>query len=49
MPRLQKWTTYSAAVTPDSKVAGAAQEFVNYLTSAQAKPVYLSKGFIGID
>ena len=46
---LQKWTTYSAAVTPDSKVAGAAQEFVNYLTSAQAKPVYLSKGFIGID
>ncbi len=46
---LQKWTTYSAAVTPDSQVADAAREFVSFLTSVQAKPVYLSKGFIGIE
>ena len=42
---LQKWTVYTAAITPASQVAGPARELIQYLSSAEARPVYLSKGF----
>ena len=42
---LQKWTIYTAAITPASQVAGPARELIQYLSSAEARPVYLSKGF----
>ena len=46
---LQKWTTYTAAVTPSSTNAAAARELIAYLASAQAKPVYLAKGYVAPD
>jgi len=46
---LQKWTTYTAAVTPSSTNAAAARELIAYLASAQAKPVYLAKGYVAAD
>ena len=46
---LQKWTTYTAALTPGASDAKAARELVAYLSGAQAKPVYLAKGFVAAD
>lgn len=46
---LQKWTTYTAALTPSTADAKAARELVAYLSGAQAKPVYLAKGFVAAD
>jgi molybdate transport system substrate-binding protein len=43
---LQKWTLYTAAMTPDSRSAEAARELIAFLGSAQAEPVYLKKGFV---
>jgi len=46
---LQKWTTYTAALTPSSGSPAAARELIVYLAGAQAKPVYLAKGFVAAD
>lgn len=46
---LQKWTTYTAAITPSSASPAAARELIAYLTSAQAQPVYLAKGYVAAD
>ena len=46
---LQKWTTYTAALTPSSASPAAARELIAYLAGAQAKPVYLAKGFVAAD
>jgi molybdate transport system substrate-binding protein len=46
---LQKWTTYTAAITPSSTSPAAARELIAYLTSAQAQPVYLAKGYVAAD
>jgi molybdate transport system substrate-binding protein len=46
---LQKWTTYTAALTPSTADAKAANELVTYLSGAQAKPLYLAKGFVAAD
>ena len=43
---LQKWTVYTAAITPGSAVPAVARELIAFLASAQAAPVYLSKGFV---
>jgi len=46
---LQKWTTYTAALTPGSTAPDAARELIAYLAGPQAKPVYLAKGFLPAD
>ena len=46
---LQKWTTYTAAVTPGSAAPDAARQLIAYLAGAQARPVYLAKGFASVD
>ncbi|HEY4371215.1 MAG TPA: molybdate ABC transporter substrate-binding protein [Burkholderiales bacterium] len=46
---LQKWTVYSAAITPHSAAPKEAQELIAYLSGAQAKPVYSAKGFAAAD
>ena len=43
---LQKWTLYTAAVTPGSASAAAARELIAFLGSAAAAPVYLARGFV---
>ena len=43
---LQKWTVYTAAITPGSTAAAAARELIAFLSSAQAAPVYAAKGFV---
>ena len=43
---LQKWTVYTAAVTPGSASASAARELIVFLSGAQAAAVYASKGFV---
>ena len=46
---LQKWTLYTAAITPGSASAAAARELIAFLSSAAARSVYLSKGFTAAD
>ena len=43
---LQKWTLYTAAITPGSTSAAAARELIEFLASAEAATVYASRGFI---
>lgn len=42
---IQKWTVYSAAVTPGSAAPEGARELIAYLTGPAAKPVYAAKGY----
>ena len=46
---LQKWTLYTAAITPGSTSAAAARELIAFLSSAAGKNVYLSKGFVAAE
>ena len=48
-PELQKWTTYTSALTPDGSNSEAAREFAAYLSGFQSKAVYLSHGFAVTD
>ena len=48
-PELQKWTTYTSALTPAGANSEAAREFAAYLSSFQSKAVYLSHGFAVTD
>ena len=43
---LQKWTLYTAALTPSSAAPDAARELIAFISSAAAEQVYLSKGFV---
>ena len=43
---LQKWTLYTAAITPGSASAAAARELIEFMGSPAAMPVYLAKGFV---
>ena len=43
---LQKWTLYTAAITPGSASAAAARELIEFMSSPAAMPVYLAKGFV---
>ena len=43
---LQKWTLYTAALTPSSAAPDAARELIAFMSSAAAQQVYLSKGFV---
>ena len=43
---LQKWTLYTAALTPSSSAPDAARDLIVFLSSAAAEPVYLKKGFV---
>lgn len=46
---LQKWTVYSAAITPGSASPAVAHELIAYLAGPGAKPVYAAKGFAAAD
>ncbi|MDB5803219.1 MAG: molybdenum transporter substrate-binding protein [Betaproteobacteria bacterium] len=46
---LQKWTVYSAAITPGSASPAVARELITYLSGPAAKPVYAAKGFAAAD
>ena len=46
---LQKWTTYSAALTPSAGAPDAARELIAYLAGAQARGVFAAKGFVAVD
>ncbi len=46
---LQKWTVYSAAITPASASPAVAHELIAYLSGPAAKPVYAAKGFAAAD
>ena len=43
---LQKWTLYTAAITPGSASAAAARELIEFMGSPAAMPVYLAKGYV---
>jgi ABC-type molybdate transport system substrate-binding protein len=44
-PALQKWTTYTAVMTPGAKSPAAARALVAFLTSAEARAVFATRGF----
>jgi len=46
---LQKWTVYSAAITPGSSAPEIARELIAYLSGPAAAPVYAAKGFAAAD
>jgi molybdate transport system substrate-binding protein len=46
---LQKWTVYTAAVTPGSAAPQAARELIRYLAGADAKVVFAAKGYAPLD
>lgn len=43
---LQKWTLYTAAITPGSTAPAAARELIAFLASKEAAPVYRARGFV---
>ena len=43
---LQKWTVYTAAITPGSASVAAARELIAFLSGAPAAAVYAAKGFV---
>ena len=43
---LQKWTLYTAAITPGSTAPAAARELIAFLASKEAAPVYRTRGFV---
>ena len=46
---LQKWTVYTAAITPGSAAPEGARELIAYLSGPKAAPVYAAKGFAAAD
>jgi len=42
---LQKWTVYTAALTPGSAEPQAARELIRFLTGADAKAVFAARGY----
>jgi molybdate transport system substrate-binding protein len=46
---LQKWTVYTAAITPGSGSPATARELIAYLSGPKAAPVYAAKGFAAAD
>ncbi len=46
---LQKWTVYTAALTPGSAEPRAARELIRFLTGADARAVFASRGYAPVE